>query len=400
VSRVLTVKEKLGLLNDPFLRLRSARPQTVADRSEHLALAREAGRKSIVLLKNDGGLLPLQTSGKRIALIGPFAEGKHDLVGPWTVFSSDAQSVDLATGIRSSLRDPTLLSVVEGCKPNATIIGGIEAALAAAEPADVILLAIGESAGMSGEASSRADIVIPAPQQSLAEALAATGKPMVVVLKNGRALALEGAVLAAPAVLVTWFLGSQTGHAIADVLFGRESPAGRLPVSFPRVPGQVPYYYAHKSTGRPNPRGALQPFKTHYQGVPNTAEFPFGHGLTYSTIEYADLDLGGATLHTLSSLRVSARITNSGALAATEVVQLYIRDLAASVTRPVRELKGFHRVELASGKSQRVSFVLDAAMLAFPSADLTSRAEPGSFQVWIAPSAEAEGVSGKIVLTS
>jgi beta-glucosidase len=274
------------------------------------------------------------------------------------------------------------------------IPGGIEAAVAAAHAADVVLLAIGESEGMSGEAQSRAEIVVPAPQQALAEAVAATGKPVIVVLKNGRALALQGAIADAPAILVTWFLGTESGNATADVLFGDYSPTGRLPCSFPRSPGQQPYYYGHKPTGRPNPSDdKLEPYKAHYRGIPNSALYPFGHGLTYGRIEYTGLQVA-PTLAWNGDLTVAATVTNRGTRAAEETVQLYIRDRAASVTRPVRELKAFRKVKLAPGASETVTFKLDRSLLLFIGRDNKPTVEPGQFDVWIAPSAEAPGVHG------
>jgi len=261
-----------------------------------------------------------------------------------------------------------------------------------------VVLAIGEGQDMSGEAQSRTSVVIPEPQQRLAEAIAATAKPTVVLLKNGRALALEGAVLAAPAILVTWFLGTETGPAIADILFGAEGPAGRLPVSFPREAGQEPYHYAHKTTGRPNPAGPLEPYKAHYRGIPNSALFPFGHGLTYGDIVYSDLALGSGRLPWDGALTVQATVSNRGARVAEEVVQLYIHDVVASVTRPVRQLKGFRRVRLAPGETKRVAFTLRRQNLLFTGGDGRSTVEAGAFQLWVAPSAEAEGVTGRFEL--
>jgi beta-glucosidase len=395
VLRVLLVKERLGLFDDPYRRMKGKPPAAgTTGPAAHVALAREAAQRSIVLLKNEGEVLPLAPAGKRIALIGPFGEGQRDLVGPWTVFGLDRDAVDLATGIRAALRDPALLTVVKGSDVTAAIDGGITAAVAAARNADVVLLAIGESQGMSGEAQSRTDIVVPKAQQDLAEAVAAVGKPVVVVLKNGRPLALEGAVLAAPAIVVTWFLGTQGGHAIADILFGKASPSGRLPVSFPRAAGQVPYYDAHKATGRPNGPGRLNPYKTHYIGVPNSALFPFGHGLTYGKVAYSDFavsERGGGFV-------VSATVTNSGSRVVDELVQLYVQDVAATLTRPVRELKEFRSVKLAPGKAQRVEFVLGREQLAYLGADLRKRTDPGLFRAWIASSAEAEGAAGTFTL--
>jgi beta-glucosidase len=272
--------------------------------------------------------------------------------------------------------------------------------VAVARAADIVVLAIGEGQRMSGEAQSRTEIVVPAPQQALAEAIAATGKPIVVLLKNGRALALQGAVAAAPAILVTWFLGSEGGPAMADILFGKESPSARLPISFPRAPGQVPYYYAHKTTGRPNPDGPLIEYKAHYREAPNSALFPFGHGLTYGRIDYAGLAMGDARLAWDGELAVQATLTNRGTRAVEEVAQLYVHDVAASITRPVRELKAYRKVKLAPGESTQVRFTLKREDLLFVGTELKRTVEPGLFRVWIAPSAEAEGVSGTFTLVA
>jgi beta-glucosidase len=396
VRRVLAMKAMLGLFENPFRRIDVKRESARSMLPKTRAVAREAGRKAIVMLKNDGELLPLPRSGKAIALIGPFASGQHDLVGPWVVYGDDAKSIDLATGIRSAFKGNVI--VAQGSGVEEPLPGGIEQAVAAARQADVVILAIGEGAGMSGEAQSRTEIVVPEPQQRLAEAVAAAGKPVVVVLKHGRALALEGAVANAPAILATWFLGTETGNAIADVLFGAYSPSGRLPASFPRRSGQEPYYYAHKPTGRPNPPGPLEPYKAHFRGIPNNALYPFGHGLTYGRIEYSGLKLSSPTLPMSGTVEVSATITNRGSRAAEEVVQLYTHDKVASLTRPVRELKAFRKVALAPGQSEVVRFTLRSSDLSFVGRDNRWVAEPGTFDVWIAPSAEAEGVHGSFEL--
>jgi beta-glucosidase len=400
VRKVLAIKAALGLFDDPFRRIDVKREKARSRTRPALALSREAGRKSIVLLKNEADLLPLPKSGKKIAIIGPFAAGKHDLNGPWVVYGSNDYAVDLAEGVRNAVTDRNSVTVVEGSGIEEAIPGGIEAAVAAARAADVVLLAIGESENMSGEAQSRPEIVVPAPQQALAEAVAAVGKPVVVVLKNGRALALQGAVASAQAILVTWFLGTESGNATADVLFGDYSPSGRLPCSFPRSPGQQPYYYAHKPTGRPNPSDdKLEPYKAHYRGIPNKALYPFGHGLTYGKIEYSGLRVA-PTLAWNGEMSVTATITNRGSRAAEEVVQLYIRDRTASVTRPVRELKAFRKLKLAPGQSETVTFKLDRSLLLFIGRDDKPTVEPGTFDVWIAPSAEAEGVRARFELTA
>jgi beta-glucosidase len=398
VRRVLAMKAMLGLFDNPFRRIDVKRESARSMLPKTRALAREAGRKAIVMLKNDGELLPLPRSGKAIALIGPFASGQHDLVGPWVVYGDDAKSVDLASGIRAAFKGN--LIVAQGSNVEEPLPGGIEQAVAAARQADVVILAIGEGAGMSGEAQSRTEIVVPEPQQRLAEAVAATGKPIVVVLKHGRALALQGAVANAPAILATWFLGTETGNAIADVLFGVYSPSGRLPASFPRASGQEPYYYAHKPTGRPNPAGPLEPYKAHFRGIPNSALYSFGHGLTYGKIEYSGLKLSSPALPMNGVIEVNASIANRGSRAAEEVVQLYTHDKVASVTRPVRELKAFRKVALAPGQSETVRFTLRSSDLSFVGRDNKWVVEPGIFDVWIAPSAEADGLHGTFELTA
>lgn len=398
VRRVLALKATLGLFDDPFRRIDLKREKARSRLPGTLALAREAAVKSCVLIKNERSILPLSAQAN-IALIGPFASGKHDLNGPWVVYGDQAQAVDLATGLRTAMGGRGRLAVVPGTDVLQPIAGGLEAAVAAARSADIVVLALGESEDMSGEAKSRTDIVVPAPQQALAEAVAATGKPIVIVLKNGRALALEGAVRDAPAILVSWFLGSEGGHALADILFGKVSPSGRLPVSFPIASGQEPFHYDHKPTGRPNPLGPLEPYKAHFQGIPNRALYPFGHGLSYGEITYAGLAIP-PTMAWNGELNIAATISNRGHRAVDEVVQLYLHDRVASVSRPVRELKAFRKVSLAPGASERVTFTLRREDLLFIGTDNRPTVEPGSFDLWVAPSAQAEGVTGSFELAA
>ncbi|HEY7958929.1 MAG TPA: glycoside hydrolase family 3 N-terminal domain-containing protein [Sphingomicrobium sp.] len=400
VRRILALKAMLGLFDDPFRRIDVKRESARSMLPQTRALAREAGRKAIVMLKNDGELLPLPRSGKKIALIGPFADGSHDLVGPWVVYGDDKKAIDLATGVRAAVADPRSIIVARGCGVEEPLAGGIEQAVAAARQADIVVLAIGEGANMSGEAQSRTEIVVPPPQQQLAEAITAIGKPVVVVLKHGRALALDGAVANAPAILATWFLGTETGNSIADVLFGVYGPSGRLPASFPLRSGQEPYYYAHKITGRPNPPGELQPYKAHFRGIPNAALYPFGHGLTYGRIEYSGFAQSAPTLPMNGSIEIAGTITNRGSRAAEEVAQLYIHDRVASITQPIRELKAFRKLALAPGQSEVVRFTLRPSDLAFIGRDGRWVTEPGSFEVWIAPSAESDGVHGTFDLVA
>jgi beta-glucosidase len=398
VRRVLRVKQKLGLFEHPFRGLdgppAAERPSDPAT----LALARESARRSVVLLKNEGDLLPLRKAGQKIALIGPFASGTHDLLGAWSLFPGQAAPVGIDDGLRAALGDPASLTVVRGSNVDTALAGGIEAAVAAARVADVVVLAVGESERMSGESRSRTDIGLPQAQQDLAEAVAATGKPVVVLLSNGRAMALRGAVRNARAILVTWFLGVQTGHAIADVVFGDFNPSGRLPVSFPQTAGQVPFYYAHKRTGRPLPdNDAQMAFRTRYLDTTNQALFAFGWGMGYAPVRYDGVALASERLAPGAPLDVRATVTNTGQRETEEVVQLYIAKRAASVTRPVRELKAFRKVRLAAGESKAVEFRLAAADLAFMGRDMKPVVEPGEFDLWVAPSA-AGGIRKRFVL--
>lgn len=397
VRRVLKMKVALGLFDDPFNRMAPEHAET-SDQPAHRELARESARKSMVLLKNEGGLLPLPKSGRRIALIGPFAEGPEHLNGPWVLFGAPKYAVSIADGLRQAMADPAALTVVKGSEAEAPLPGGIEAAVAAARDADVVVMVVGEGERMSGEAQSRTDIVIPAPQQALIEAVAAVGKPMVMILKNGRALVLEGAAKAAEAILVGWFLGAETGTATADILFGDFGPSGRLPISFPHATGQSPFYYDRKVSGRP-PLSLQhgEEFKTRYRETLNTAAYAFGFGLTYGEISYEGLAVGGGRLAWDGELKVAATVRNSGAREADELVQLYIHDRAASITRPIRQLKGFQRVVLKPGEAKRVEFVLSRKDLEFVGRDLKWIAEPGRFTVWIAPSAES-GLEGEFEL--
>ncbi len=384
VRRVLTVKKALGLFDNPYRSLDEKREAADIRTPEAVALSREAGRKSMVLLKNDGGLLPLPKSGKSIAMIGPFANDRPNLAGPWSVFPDIPSCVTLEEGFRAACPGTTI-TVTPGCDIEAPTEGGIAAAVAAAKAADVVVLCLGEGWNMSGEAQARVDISLPAPQLALAEAVAATGKPVVVILRHGRALALTGAVKNAQAIVAAWFLGSETGHAVADVLFGDFAPQGRLPVSFPQASGQEPFYYNHRITGRPQLTDDAN-FKARYREVTNDALYPFGHGLTYSTASYSATSLSSAELAWNGSVTVSATVTNTGKRPMHEVAQLYIHDKVASLTQPIRALKGMKHLDLQPGQSTTVTFALTIADLSFVHQDLKTSAEAGAFDVWIAPS--------------
>jgi len=386
VRRMLTLKETVGLFDDPYRSLDAEREAgATAYLAEHDALARDAARRSIVLLKNEGHLLPLNKHGQRIALIGPFARDADNIEGPWTIFGDKSRYVTLESGLRAAMHDADLLEVVQGSGMETALEGGIEAAVAAARRADVVVLAVGEPQNYSGEAQSRVEITLPAAQQALAEALAQTGTPIIVLLRNGRALALEGAVRDAQAIAVTWFLGTQNGHAIADVLFGDYNPSARLPVSFPLHSGQQPYFYNHPRSGRPELPGESA-FKNRWREIPDAPLYPFGHGLSYTTFSYGIAQLNTAQLPADGELTVTTTITNTGSVAGEEVVQLYVHDRVASRVRPVRELKGFSKIALQPGQSRTVSFRLNAQDLAFTGADGRFAAEPGEFDLWVAPS--------------
>ncbi len=379
VRRVLHLKDAIGLFDNPYRSVSHKAERTSVSTPAMLKLSREAGARSIVLLKNDGNLLPFKKNPGRIAVIGPFAEDRKNVVGTWAFMADEKLNVSIAQGLRA--RGLTV-TTAPGSEIEAPLPGGIAAAVAAAQNADIVLLAIGESQLMSGEAQSRTEITIPAPQMALAEAIAKTGKPMIVLLRHGRALALHGAVKAAPAILATWFLGSETGNAIADVLFGDVNPSAKLSASFPNESGQEPYFYNHKNTGRPAPETGSQEYKSRYRETKNEALYPFGHGLSYTSFSVSNVVVPARMT---SALTVTATVTNTGAQAGDEVVQLYIHDRVASRTRPVRELKGFARVSLAPGASKRVTLSLQREDLRFWG-DGDWVIEPGLFDLWVATS--------------
>ncbi|HWU50286.1 MAG TPA: glycoside hydrolase family 3 N-terminal domain-containing protein, partial [Asticcacaulis sp.] len=388
VRRVLHVKKALGLFDNPYRSLDLAREASDIRRPETVALARESARKSIVMLKNEGGLLPLPKAGKSIALIGPCIDDKADYPGPWAVFPDIPTCVTMTEGFKAALDPSTKLTTARGSDYEAPLDGGIEAAVAAAQDSDIVVLVVGESSGMSGEAEARVEIVVPEPQMKLAEAVAAVGKPMVVLLRHGRALALHGAVKDAPAILATWFLGAETGHAVADIVFGDYAPQGRLAVSFPQESGQEPFYYNHRNTGRPQLTDD-KAYKARYREVTNQPLYPFGHGLTWSTLSYSATQVSSADMAMNGKITVTATVSNTGGHPAHEVAQLYIHERVASITQPVRQLRGIKHLDLAPGQSMEVAFELTAADLAYVHADLKWKTDAGVFDVWVAPSATA-----------
>nr|WP_229738709.1 beta-glucosidase BglX [Parapedobacter pyrenivorans] len=400
---VLEAKYKLGLFEDPFRYCDEARAAQTILHPTHLAKAREAAGKSFVLLKNDGQLLPLKKAGT-VALIGPLANTGSNMPGTWSVSADLENTPSLLEGMRAALGEQVNIVYHQGSnlladsayQERATLFGRtiprderpeaeiIAEALEVAKQADVVVAALGESSEMSGEASSRTDIGIPAVQQRLLIELLKTGKPVVLVLFTGRPLTLTWENEHVPAILNAWFGGTETGKAVADVLFGDVNPSGKLPATFPQHVGQLPLYYSHKNTGRPLADGQwFQKFRSNYLDVSNDPLYPFGYGLSYTTFTYGELMLSTDTLQRSGKMQVSVEVSNTGEYAGEEVVQLYIRDLVGSVTRPVKELKGFRKIQLVPGQSQRVVFDLTEEDLKFYNADLEHVAEAGEFIVFV-----------------
>jgi len=388
VRRILRIKYMLGLFDDPYRFSNTDREKRTIMAPAHLEAARDVSRKSIVLLKNEKNTLPLSKSARSIALIGPLADNKSELIGSWSAAGDSKQCVSLLEGVRSKLGNTVKINYAKGCDINKADKSGFKAALSLAKSADVIVVAVGEEANMSGEAASRSTIGLPGVQEDLVRELVATGKPVVVVLMNGRPLAIPWIADNAPAILETWFLGTQTGHAIADVLFGDYNPSGKLPMTFPRNVGQVPIFYNMKNTGRPF--DANNKYTSKYLDVPNTPQFPFGYGLSYTTFSYSGLKTSNADFRYGETLEVRVTLKNTGSRDGEEVAQLYVRDLVGSVTRPLRELKGFQKVFLKAGESKELVFKLTAKDLAFYNQKMRFLAEAGDFDLFVGGDSDAK----------
>ena len=398
VRRVLRLKFGLGLFEHPYTGEGLA--ETIHLNAGFRDLALQAAHESMVLLKNNANLLPLNPGKNRIALIGPLADNRSDLLGTWAISGQAADVDTVLQGIRNFQPD-SLLTIRQGCALTGTEPVDFSAAVAAAHEADVVILVLGEGAAMSGEAHSRVHLGLPGRQQELLDAVAAAGKPIVCILMSGRPLVVPHLVEQVDALLAAWHGGIRAGQAIADILFGAVNPSGKLTASWPRAEGQIPVYYAHKSTGRPaESKGTTQfdvPFRSTYMDEPNAPAFCFGHGLSYTRFEYMDLVVETPSVPMEGTLAVSATIKNIGEQNGVEIVQLYIRDLAASVTRPVKELKGFTRVALQPGEEQRVRFEVLVSDLGFSGLDMGYIVEPGSFTVWIGPDS-SRGLEGEFVV--
>jgi beta-glucosidase len=413
VRRVLRIKLALGLFERPYVAEGAAVGATLP--AAHVDAAREAAERSFVLLKNDRAVLPIAKGVRTVALVGPLADSRQDMLGPWFANGKPEDVVTLRAALEArAKRDGFRLIYAKGTDISGTSDAGFAEAVAAARQADVVLLALGEDANlMTGEAGSRASLGLPGNQQALLEQVAAAGKPTALVLFSGRPLALTSAAEKVPAILEAWFPGVQAGPALERVLFGEASPSGRLTVTFPRSVGQVPIYHAVLNTGRPPtgldltrppaPNNANEKYRSRYVDEQNAPLYPFGHGLTYTTFEYSAPSVSAERLSASAvasgqaQVRVTAEVRNTGTRAGEEVAQLYIGLRGTSVARPVRELRGYRRVSLAPGASERVEFVLGRDELSFWNAEMKNAVEPAELTVWVGPHAQGGG-SAKVVL--
>jgi beta-glucosidase len=399
VRRVLRLKLLLGLFEQPYVDETLGERIVLADDARELAL--EVARQSIVLLANDG-LLPLRPGSGRVAVVGPLADAARDMLGCWTLFGREQDAETVLDRVRAVVGADNLL-YAPGCTVKGDGPTDIAAAVAAAEAADVVVAVLGESADMSGEARSRAVLGLPGRQQELLDALAATGKPIVCVLMTGRPLVVPRVASRVRALVAAWHGGIRAGQAVADVLFGTVSPSGKLTMSWPRAEGQIPVYYGQKRTGRPAETGGAnqfgEPFTSRYIDMPNEPLFPFGHGLSYSTFAYRELAIETPIVDSNGMLIASALVENTGPRTADEIVQLYVRDVVGSVTRPLKELKGFQRITLQPGEARQVRFELPVHQLGFIGPDMHRVVEPGDIEVWVGPSS-AEGVYGSFTVRS
>lgn len=402
--RVLEAKYKLGLFSDPYKYCDEKRAATEIFTPENRNTARRIAADCFVLLKNQGAVLPLKKGGT-IALVGPLADNKENMPGTWSVAADFSKSISLLQGLKEMAGEGTKIVYSKGSnldadslfEERAGMFGKsldrdhrpadviIAEAVSTASQADVIVAALGESAEMSGESSSRSNIEIPQVQQDLLKALLKTGKPVVLVLFTGRPLAIKWENDQVPAILDVWFGGSEAGHAIADVLFGDVNPSGKLSTTWPQNIGQVPLYYNHMNTGRPLEGPWFQKFRSNYLDVSNDPVYPFGYGLSYTHFTYSDLNLSSTSLKGDQPLTATVTVTNDGPVAGKEVVQLYIRDLVGSITRPVKELKGFQKTTLNAGESKKLSFTITPDDLKFYNNDLKYDWEPGDFLIMVGP---------------
>lgn len=415
VRLILNAKYDLGLFQDPYKYCNENRAKTEIFTANNRAEARKTASQSLVLLKNENQVLPLKKTGT-IALIGPLADAKENMGGTWSVAADKKKSISLLAGIKEVAGNTTKVLYAKGSnldydaafeervaafgktlhRDNRTKEELLSEALKIANQSDVIIAALGESAEMSGESSSRTNLEIPQAQKDLLQELLKTGKPVVLILFDGRPLVLTQESEIVPAILNVWFAGSEAGTAIADVIFGDVNPSGKLTATFPRNVGQVPIYYNQKNTGRPlaNKDGKFEKFRSNYLDVRNEPLFPFGFGLSYTTFDYSNIKISANKMNVNEKLNVSIDVANTGKFDGKEIVQLYIRDKIGSVTRPVRELKGFEKIELKKGAKKTVVFEISAEDLKFYNSDLKFDAEPGQFDVFVGGNSDAANTVG------
>lgn len=390
VKRILRKKFELGLFEDPYKYSNPEREQAALNNPEHRKAAREVAAKSIVLLKNEKSVLPISKQTKTIAFIGPLVKERKQNMGFWSVelpeVDYDIHVISQWEGLQNKVGNNAKLLYAKGCEIEGDNKDGFAEAIAVANQADVVILSIGERRDMSGEAKSRSNLRLPGVQEELIKAIQATGKPVVVLINAGRPLIFNWTADNVPGILYTWWLGSEAGNAIADVLFGDYNPSGKLPMSFPREEGQIPIYYNHFNTGRPAKNETETNYVSAYTDLKNSPKFPFGYGLSYTTFEYSNLKLSKNKIKSIEKIIVSLNVTNSGKVAGEEVVQLYLRDKVGSVVRPIIELKDFQKIKLNAGETKTVQFTIDKEKLSFYNANLQWVAEPGDFDVMIGSS--------------
>ena len=385
VRRILTKKYELGLFDDPYRFINEKREKEQANNPEHRKFAREIGAKSIVLLKNENQLLPLSPTTKKVAIIGPFAKATVENHGFWSIaFPDDSQRiVTQFDGIKAQLDKNSELLYAKGCNANDNDKSLFAEAVETAKKADVVIMTLGEGHAMSGEAKSRSNIHFSGVQEDLLKEIAKTGKPIILMINAGRPLVFDWASENIPTIVYTWWLGTEAGNSIADILFGKINPGGKLPMTFPRTEGQIPIYYNHYNTGRPAKNNTDRNYVSAYIDLDNDPAYPFGFGLSYTTFQYSDVNVSATQLKGNQTLTASVTLTNSGNYDGEEVVQLYIRDLVGKVVRPVKELKGFQKIFLKKGESKTVSFNITPEDLKFYDDELNFDWESGEFDIMI-----------------
>ncbi len=389
VSRILYKKFELGLFDDPYRFSNPVREQKELNNPEHFKIAREMASKSIVLLKNDSKTLPLSKNNKTIAFIGPMVKLKRANHGFWAIDLKEVDSTYIVSqweGLVNKVGENTKLLYAKGCGITDQNKAGFQEAIDVANLADVVIISVGEKWNMSGEAKSRSNIHLPGVQEELIKELSKTGKPIVVLINAGRPLIFNWTADNVPTILYTWWLGSEAGNAIADVLFGDYNPSAKLPMSFPREEGQIPIYYNHFNTGRPAKNEEDKNYVSAYIDLANSPKFPFGFGLSYTSFEYTNLKLSNTKMKANETIEVTLNVSNTGKFEGEEVVQLYLHDKVGSVVRPIMELKDFQKIKLQVGETKSVKFIIDNSKLAFYNEKLEYKSEPGGFDLLIGTS--------------